>query len=237
MDDQLKTLAEGGIFGVLDFLWETRYIPELNAKIAKDSERRADAFSDAPFEVFGESLRQMTPRDLVYLEGMDSPFVAGGPEATADDVVFFLWSLNAQNDSAAPIKTAFRRGRFIARVAERIAQFGHEFAVYEVFEYLDRIFIDLPTGDKDDKDKERKPPSVHCVAPLLVDVAGIMGPRDPINGKWLGDTAIPRLIQYRTAASEKAGGKQFTEMDSARVRCMDEANQIMREYRALATEG
>lgn len=215
---------------MLDHLWATKYVPELNGKIQHEAERRADAFSDMPFTTFGEELRQMTPKDLVFLEGMDNPFVAGGPELTFGDSAFFLWHLNALNEPERPLVNAFRRGKFKARISARAEEHGEDVAIAEIFAYIDRIFIDLPSPDPKDK-TDTKPPTVHCVAPLLIDVASVIGPRDPMNGKMLGDTPIPRLIQYRSAAQQRGGGEKFTALDSANVACMAEANEVMREYR------
>ena len=225
MDDKLKAAAQQGPDALMEHLWATKYLPAIQQEIAEEQSKRADAFYDkATLTVLGEELRLMTPHDFVFLDGMGSPFIIGGAEPTIVDVIRFIWTMHVDNDGTMSIRNSFRRGRVFSRITRNYT----DRATLEVFEYIDRIFIDLPTGDG----KESGPPANHLMAPLLVKVAAIIGPIDPMNGRSLGDTPIPRLIQYRRAAEQNKGEKQYGVVDSRRVHCVDEVNRIMAELRS-----
>ena len=227
MDDKLKEIAAQGPEALMEHLWATKYLPQIQQEIADEQSKRSDAFYDAAtLTVLGEELRLMTPKDLVFLDGMGSPFIIGGSEPTVVDVIRFIWTLHADNDGTLGIRNAYRRGKVFSRVTRNYT----DRAAVEVFEYIDRIFIDLPDG-ADNKGGEARPPTNHCIAPLLVKVAANIGPVDPMNGKTLGDTPIPRLIQYRRAAEMNKGEKQYGVVDSRRVQCLDEVNCLMAELR------
>lgn len=233
MDDATREAAARGPLDLFEHLWGTKYVPALNEEIAAEAARRSDAFfDDVCFTCCGEELRVMTPTDLHWLDGIDNCFVAGGAEPTEDDVAVFLWSLHAHNQPKRVLRTAFRRGRFKARLTQWLAFNGLDEGVLEIFRYLDRVFIDLPDG-QGKKNEERKPPTVHCIAPLLVNVAAFIGPTDPMNGRYLGLTPIPRLIQYQHAGEQRTATKQgYTVVDSWKTRCMAEVNEVIGRLRA-----
>ena len=232
MEDEIKAICQQGPEALYNHVWNTHYVPLIQEEIADEASRRADAFApNATFTVCDEELRVMTPQDLVFLDGMGSPFVAGGREAMFEDVDFFLWSLHRDNKKARPIRTAFLRGKFKARLSRFVAENSVDDAILQVFAYLDRVFIDLPPADTK---AERKPPTVHCVAPLLVDVASILGPFDPMDGAKLGETPIPRLIQYQRAKSNSSGKQQFGQFDTRRSQCLEHTNRLMAEFGTLS---
>lgn len=216
------------------FLWNEFVAPALQEDLDREQERRADAFAErATFTVCGEELRLMTPRDLVLLDGFQSPFIVGGDEPDADDLFFFIWSMHRDNDGKEGIRAGFRRGRIKGRLAALEIERGLAELVVGIFGYIDRVFIDLPTPDPDGK-QDRRPPAVHVIAGLLTDVAAICGPRDPMAGAFLGDTPIPRLIQYRRARQRSVtkDGAQASAFESGQNRCMamlNEAYKLERE--------
>lgn len=231
---ELKELCEkNDRMGILDYLWNTKYVPYLEAEIQRETAARSDAFAEGiTFTCCDEELRLMTPGDLVQLDGMDNALVVGGREPTYGDLAYFLWYLNKLNDPSTPIRTAYRKGKFTARLRNLLNQIGAEECYAEVYEYLDRIFIDLPppkTTKPNGEPIEQKPPAVHCVAPLLVDVAAVLGPFDPMTGRTLGVTPIPRLIQYQRAHNRASGN--YTSLDSCKSRCLEDLNNIMAEFR------
>jgi hypothetical protein len=218
---------------VYQFIWNELVAPKLQDALDREQERRADAFAPkAFFTVCGEEIRMMTPRDLVILDGFESPFIVGGAEPTEDDVIFFVWAMHRHNDDGNGIRTAWRRGRARGRVLFFLEQRGLAEAILEVFSYIERIFIDLPSKDPNTKEQQR-PPAVHVVANLLVDVAAIGGPRDPMDGKFLGDTPIPRLIQYRRARQKAVtkDGAQASSFESAQNECMAILNECYKMQR------
>ena len=213
---------------VYQFLWNEFIAPKLQDALDKEQERRADAFAQgATFTVCGEEIRLMTPRDLVVLDGFQSPFIVGGEEPAFDDLFFFVWAMHLHNDGKDSIRTGWRRGRSRGRISIFVSEHGLADAALEVFRYIDRIFIDLATPDPTRKEEQR-PPAVHVVANLLTDVAAIGGPRDPMDGKFLGDTPIPRLIQYRRARERRMtkDGALASGFESGQNECMAMLNEV-----------
>lgn len=231
MDDATKAAALKGREDLFQHIWNTRFAPIISAELADEAARYADAFADgATFTVCGEELRVMTPADLMFLDGMGSPFVAGGAEPTILDMEFFMWSLHSKNKPGWAIVNAFKRGRFSGRFLRWLNQNGLDAAILEIFRYMDRIFLDIPTGDMGSAE-DVKPPTVHSIAPLLVAVSAGIGPRDPMTGKILGETPIPRLIQYNRAINKQTGRDTVTQFDSRRSQCLEEVNKVMAELK------
>ncbi len=227
----VSMMGHGELFG---FLWHTKYAPAIAEKMAKENERRADAFADGvTFTVCGEELRLMTPRDMLMLDGFENAFMCSNVPTLAD-LTFFLWTLSTQNDGARSWRNAWRKGRLAQRVAQRSGWFDDD--VSEVYHYMDRLWLEEPADEPpglDGKKVERKPSGVYCLAPLMVNVAGTIGAVDPMSGSLLADVPIPRLLQYqRSALERKTGETAATSFDSARSQCLEEVNNIMAERRA-----
>lgn len=236
IDAELKAAVAQGPEALFNYIWATKYVPMLDAELALEQSRRADAFAEnVTFTVCGEEIHMMTPRFLVDLDGMDNPFVAWTKEAEYEDIEHFIWHLHRDNNPNAALTTAYRRGKFKNRLNVWVYKQGMDAAVSEVFRFLDRVFIDLPNGGEHtptEKKDATKPPTVHSIAPLLVGVAAAIGPFDPLSGKLLGQTPIPRLIQYQRAAMRQTHGKEaHGHFDSMRSKCMEEMNEIMAQSR------
>jgi len=218
-------------------LWGTKYAPAMAATAQKEAERRADAFADGvTFTVCGEELRLMTPAELLLLDGFENAFVCA-TEPTIDDLQWLLWTLNVQNSGRrGSWANAWRKGRCYQRVEQR-AEFFHD-DVSEVYQYLDRLWLDEAAGEPapmEGAKPVRKPATVYCLAPLLVNVAGAVGHIDPMSGRLLAHTPIPRLLQYqRSAIERKTGEQEASSFDSQRSRCLEEVNNIMAERRRAA---
>ncbi len=217
------------------YLWQTKYAPAIAETIARENERRTDAFADgATFTVCGEELRLMTPRDMLHLDGFENAFMCSNVPTPAD-LAFFLWTLSTQNDGANSWRNAWRRGRAYQRIAQRADLFDDD--VSEVYHYMDRLWLEAPADESapgpESRKEDRKPSGVYCLAPLMVNVAGAIGAVDPVSGRLLADTPIPRLLQYqRSAVERKTGESAATSFDSARSRCLEEVNAIMAARRA-----
>lgn len=228
IDQATRDAAAKGFLELCEHLWAAKYAPGLEAQVREEQELRSDPFAEgATYSVFGEELRMMTPRDLVHLDGYDIPFVTGG-EADQAHAVFFLWTLSAENRGGS-IMNAWRRGRFNARVGLKLATEGFNQCDMEIGLYMRRVLFDLPEPDKTIDHSQEPPPPINCIAGLLVDVAGLVGPNDPFSGKLLADTPIPRLVQYRRTAqpAKKITGR----LERARVYCQEEANVVMKAIR------
>ncbi len=227
----LATMGPGELF---NFLWATKYAPAIASTIEEEKSRRTDAFADGvSFEVCGEHLRLMTPRDMLYLDGFENAFMVSGVPTLAD-LQFFLWTLNVLNDPSRPLRNGWRRGRAMQRIAQRISWFDDD--VSEVYRYMDRLWLESPADEPANAEGKRetpKPAGTYCLAPLMVSVAGAMGAIDPMSGRLLADTPIPRLLQYQRSINErKTGEAAATSFDSARSHCLEEVNAIMAARRA-----
>lgn len=211
--------------------WNTKYGPEMAATRRVEAERRTDAFVEgAAFMVCGETLRLMTPRDLLLLDSVDNAFVCM-TEPTEADLAWFLWVLSQSNDGSRSWANRWRKGRLTARIGARTSL---EDDASEVYHYLDRLWIDTSAESEIEKGekKERKPSGVYCLAPLLVNVAAVVGAVDPMSGRLLADTPIPRLLQYQRSAMERKNGEaDATSFDSYRSRCLEEVNDTMAKRR------
>lgn len=214
------------------YLWATKYLPAIADRVKLDSQRRAEAFADATVTVCGEELRLMTPRDLLMLDGFESPFVTYQRLPSPEDCAFFIWQMHARNTRAG-IWNAWRRGRCYERIAVRpdLAE-----DVAEIEEYCARVFIDVPPPEAGNTGKERKPPSIYFLAAMLGDACAAIGPHDPMSGALLADTPIPRLIQYLRNAERKSGNSDadLTEFDSQKSRCLSEVNEMIAARRGAA---
>jgi hypothetical protein len=237
MDNLTQQAIVAGPQALFDHLFGTKYLPAYQQTLAEQNARRTDAFADdVTFEVCGEPIRLMTPRDFVWLDGLENPFVVGGAEAEIGDFQEFLWVLHAQNDPSRPILSAFRNGRMRNRVASYMATQDEWQMVAEIYDYIDRVFLDAGEAKaKPDAGAERtkRPPTVHDIAPLVVSACAAVGPVDPMNGRSIGDTPIPRLIQYQRAARNNSGAKEsMTEFDTLRSQCLEEVNNLMHAHHA-----
>jgi hypothetical protein len=206
-----------------DQLWSTDYAPRLAAARAAESARRSEAFLDTTLTVCGEEIRQMTPADLLMLDGFESPFVSGRPaDATPADVAFFLWQLHADNRPG--LLNAFRRGRLIGR----LRHLDLDDCRAQIVAYCARMFADLGGAEETPAAAAsaaiEEPPPVYFLATLMYSVATDIGHLDPHSGLLLSHTPLPRLIQYRTAATEGHGRKTYTDFHSLRVECQERVN-------------
>lgn len=219
---------------LFDWLWQTKYGPEIVQTLRAESERRMHAFADdVTFIVCGEELRLMTPRDLHYLDRDRNAFVCSCEDITPGALQWFLWTLSVTNDGSLSWRNRWRKGRCYGRVSMREDLDADS---SEVYAYIDRLWLDTPADEPTDAaggQQQRKPPTTYCLAPLLANVAGAVGAIDPMSGRLLADTPIPRLLQYqRSALERKTGENEPSSFDSYRSRCLEEVNQIVAARRA-----
>lgn len=213
-------------------LWNTEVVPQYNDRAEREAERRVDAFAEATLTVCGEELRMMTPRDLFVLDALENPLVSGGvPDER--HCAAFIWKLHASNDGTDGFRNRFRRGRVIQRILLRpdVAM-----TVAEIEEYVDRMLLDSGAVDPMTKRKneetkqERKPANTHFISPLLMNVAADIGHIDPMGGKLLGDTPLPRLLQYARDIEKmknRGGVDENKLVDNLRMTLMERVNEII----------
>jgi hypothetical protein len=181
-------------------LWATKFAKRFAEERAREESRREQAFLDLPISTAGEPLRLMTPRDLLALNGAESPFVCP-VEMSAAHVALFYWVMHENNDGTDGWRNRRRRDALIRRLAvqpfEYLAQCGKE--------YCDEIFQDSPpSGESHD---EKRPLGTCFLAPLIVSLALETGwSQSEIVG-----TPLPRLFQYMKAIRARQLGKEFTD--------------------------
>lgn len=170
----------------------------------------------------------MTPADMLHLDALDNPFIAGSPDGTVSlvDCAAFLWQLAVENSQTNSLANLWRRRRFVQRVSRREV----EPMVHEITDFVDRMLMHEPVANPEPAKPNAlaREPRTYFLAPLLVNLAGDIGHLDPMSGQLLAFTPLPRLMQYLRAVEDKKGGERtYTEFDSARNRCMDRVNQIV----------
>jgi len=191
-------------------LWATRYAQRHAEERAREEARREQAFLDLPMLVAGETLRPMTPRDLLLLNGIDSPFVCPG-EVQPEHVAAFFWVLHTDNHGHDSWRQRRRKRSLLGRLAPQ----PFEFLVAEARDYIDEVFQDSPRGTV--ASGERRPLGTCFLAPLVVNVALETGwSQHEILG-----TPLARLFQYMKAIRAREAGKEFTDT-SPSDRLMDE---------------
>lgn len=119
---------------------------------------------EIPLVVCGEELRQMTPKDLLILNGIESPFVCGG-EADALDVVIFLWFLNIKNDRTESWLNRRRKKQMMKRVA--LLPFFE--AVQSCRDFVEGTFQDTP--NRESGGGQKRPIGTALIVPLIVRIA------------------------------------------------------------------
>lgn len=182
-------------------LWASKYAQRFYEERAKEDARREQAFLDLPMTVCGEELRAMTPRDLLVLNGVESPFVCPF-EPTAAHVALFLWVLHVDNKGTDSWGERRAKRKMIRRVASR----GFVQSVKECEAYVEEMFQDAPQSSANQG--ERRPLGTCFIAPLVIGIALETGwsQADIIN------TSLPRLFQYSKAIRARAEGKDFVDV-------------------------
>lgn len=210
-------------------IWAKEFAPLVAERRATITARRSEAFLDVPLTVCGEEVRQMTPADLLMLDGFASPFVcASRDEIVFEDVLGFLWQLHVDNRPSWLV--SYRLGRLERRLRRRTLPE----CVDEVHAYCHRMFADFP--EPADAAPEaaalRREPATHFLGPLLVSVSREIGPIDPMSGKLLSEIPLPRLVQYRLAAQPPED--EPDDLAGLRNRCMDRVNHLNAAARGVS---
>lgn len=153
-------------------------IPGLLEAINRENDNRDAAFLDLTTNICGVEIRQMTPRDLLILDGIGNPLVEGklpSPAQLAD----FLWKLSPRFSTRAPLRR-FLFGRSIRRIS-------YIEAVRACGRYIDATFQDSPASSG-----ASSTPYAGWCAHLVHTIA--------INYNWDDDkvlnTPLKRIFQY-----------------------------------------
>lgn len=181
-------------------LWATKYAARHAEERALDEARREQAFLDVPYLVAGEPLRGMTPRDLLMLNGAESPFVCA-TEMTSAHVALFFWVMHEDNNGSIGWRANRRRNALI----RRLAPMGYDELVAAGRDYIEEIFMDAPQGGGGDLNK--RPLGTCFLAPLITGIALETG----WSQREIMDTPLPRLFQYTKALRARNQGKDFVD--------------------------
>lgn len=182
-------------------LWQTKYAPRFVEARKNEDARREQAFLDLPLTVCGEELRQITPKDLLILNGIESPFVCGG-EADPIDVVVFLWYLNAKNDQS---ESWFNRRRK-KQMMKRVALLPFVGSVQACRDFVEATFQDTP--NKESSGEEKRPIGTALIVPLIVRIAKETGwDKDKIM-----QMPLAQLFQFLKHIRADAMGSDFCDV-------------------------
>lgn len=225
-------------------LWREKYAALFAAEAAAESTRRAEAFVDVPRHVAGCLLRPITAYDMLLLDGAESPFVCGDPEAASDDhLALALWRLHAANTGSV-FWCEVRRRLFVARCRRRWRDAERRLQDHaELLCYFDDAFADAAFPQAEPADGQAAPdprtPSTHFLSTLLVAIAAELGPIDPATGAPFIHTPVARLWQYLRDLREREHGRTADHSRSKRLRseCLAEVNTLLhaeREEQAAA---
>ena len=189
---------------------------------ARESALREQAFVDWESVVCGERIRQMTLGDMLMLQGLGNPYVAGDAFPEAVDVMQFLWYLSVENKGSR-LRKWYQRRALIKRVAQIKAADPLAACGAEIDAYMADVFQDAPKGSKSD----RRPLGVCFMASMLVRLASALGSFDPATGKEWAHSPLARIFQYLKAirANEDADYKDSSPSDKVMSDWLEENNR------------
>lgn len=155
-----------------------RNVPGLPEAVKRENDIRDASFLDLNANICGVEIRQMTPRDLIILDGIGNPLMGGtlpSPAQLAD----FLWKLSPHYAEHAPLRR-WLFGRSIRRL-------DYMAAVKACWRYIEDTFQDSPASSG-----PSSIPYAGWCAYLLNNIA--------INYGWseqtIINTPLKRLFQY-----------------------------------------
>lgn len=183
-----------------DELWREKYASRFSEMRAAEEARREQAFLTVPVTICGEEIRPMTGRDLLVLNGIESPFVCPGDVGPVE-LAMFLWILNVTNDGSQGWRNLRRRKKMFQRIGPR----NFDASVKECREYVDAIFQDAPKGSAEPG--ERRPLGTCFLVPLVMRIAKETG----WDRNAILDTPLAELFQYLKYIAAREQGKDFND--------------------------
>ena len=222
---------------LFEAVWQREFEPAVREKRRALGERRTEAFLDVTLTLCGEEVRQMSALDMLQLDALGNPFIAGSVDGSLQfiDVAGFIWQIAAANDHTPSLRNLFRR----ARLCRRLARQPLRALASEVSAFVDRMLLDPSPAKPADpgaatssafKDEAK----THFLAPLITEVSSHMGHVDPMSGQLLAHIPLPRLLQYRDCYRDSQGEKSYDEISSLRNRCIERVSQIRSDSRGAA---
>lgn len=153
-------------------------IPGLREAIKRENDIRDASFLDLTTSICGVEIRQMTPRDLLILDGIGNPLMSGQLPSPAQ-LAEFLWLLSPRYAVGAPVRR-FLFGRSIRRLS-------YMAAVKACWRYIEDTFQDSPASSG----ASAMPYAGWC-AHMIVGLSS-----NPVEAEGLIlNTPLKRLFQY-----------------------------------------
>ena len=112
-------------------------IPGFRAAVKRENDIRDAAFLDLTTRIGGVEIHQLTPRDLLILDGLDNPLVSGGVPSPAQ-LAHFLWLLSPFYVEHSKL----RRWKF----ARSVRKLNFVTTVQACWKFMDDTFQDSPGG-------------------------------------------------------------------------------------------
>lgn len=111
--------------------------------VAREQQLREEAYLNAPSNICGVRVKQITPRLLGLLNVIQSPWTFGG-QVTPGASIQFLWTLaNDFTDRSDEMRDWFTVN-FVRRITEK--EWDWEYVFDSIGEFVDDTFMDAPTG-------------------------------------------------------------------------------------------
>lgn len=150
---------------------------ELRVAVKRENDVRDASFLDLTTNICGVEIRQMTPRDLIILDGIGNPLVSGRIP-TVEQLAQFLWLLSPK----FKLNSKWAQWRFGAS----IRNLNYIEAVQACHKYLNETFQDSPASSG----RHTMPYASWC-AHLIVDLGS------PADAQKILNTPLRQLFQFR----------------------------------------
>lgn len=172
-------------------------IPGYEEALASERRERAFPFIGLKEKICGIECEYLTPRRLEWLRAYDNAFVVGGEVSTAS-ILQFIWMVNPNFTTNKDTRDQFIKGCARIKVDE---------APKEIDQYLDRAFLDAPTG-------KPSTPYFSVAASLIYSMS-----RDPF--RWDMERALdtPLQITYQLIkADDQFNGRSINNQRSDKIK-------------------
>lgn len=192
-----------------DDLWREEFGPRYAKAKYREDVAREHAFLDhLTHLIAGESVRTLTPRDVVLLHRLGCPLFYPEAELLPAHLLQFIWALHVDN-AGSLCRRLYRRARFIRRHRAAGADSEAFRALLEDCQrYLQEMYLDAPSA-RSRGACESRPLGIFWIAGLLSDLAEKMGAIDPLSGLPLGECPLPRLWQYHKSIRARELGDKL----------------------------
>jgi hypothetical protein len=160
-------------------------IPGLQDAVAAERFQRNADFLDLPEKICGVPVRPLTVRDVVKLDTIDSPFIAGGRPPNVDDITNFLWLLSPGYEPSRLAKRWF--------FLRRLRRLDYREIVPAICDFVHRTFEDSPGGGAGGK-------SYYSIGAALV---GIIASEYGWSEAAILDLPVRRALQYRNEITQR----------------------------------